>query len=36
MPIFGDPDTYKLILGLVLLLIVYWVAKFVISIWTGS
>ena len=36
MPILGDAGTFQLMIGLVLLLILYWVAKFVISLWTGS
>ena len=32
----GDPTVTMVILGLVALLCVYWVAKWVISIWTGS
>ncbi len=36
MVFFGDPDTLNLIMGAILLLIIYWVAKFIISVWTGS
>lgn len=36
MLIVGDLDTMRLILGIVLVLCIYWVAKAIISLWTGA
>lgn len=36
MVIVGDPAIWVLMLGIVALLVVYWAAKWVISLWTGA
>lgn len=36
MVVFGDPETFRLILGIVTILLIYWVVKWVISLWTGA
>lgn len=36
MLIVGDPELWKTMIGLALLLIVYWVAKWIVSLWTGA
>lgn len=36
MLIFGDVDTWVLMLGILILLCLYWVIKFITSIFTGG
>jgi hypothetical protein len=36
MIVVGDVNTWLIMLGIVVLLCVYWVAKWIISLWTGS
>ncbi len=36
MLVFGDASLFVVMLGAILLLCIYWAAKWIISIWTGA